>query len=108
MLSALTGVAVTLVSGCCGSREPASPTPVIVGLLVAACAVAAAAQLWCGGPAAGVLAAAAVPTAVTTGFAVRGHVDAATPALLLLVGFGLLVAGCRSPSWRAWQAGRRG
>jgi hypothetical protein len=47
-LSALAGITLSAASSCCGSPDPADPTPSLVGVVVAAALSAAGVGLWSG------------------------------------------------------------
>ena len=101
-LAGASGVLMTLVSGCCGSSEPADSRPLLGGLLVAACSGGAASVLLAGGSASLLLAAAAVPPAVAALLAVTTGVDFFLPAVVLVVFYALLVRATRRDGWRRW------
>lgn len=48
VLAAFTGVALSAASSCCGSSDPADPTPLLVGIVSAAAMLAAGYGTWTG------------------------------------------------------------
>jgi hypothetical protein len=48
VLAALTGVGLSAASSCCGSSDPADPTPTFVGIVVAVALLAAGYGIWTG------------------------------------------------------------
>jgi hypothetical protein len=48
VLSAVAGVGLSAASSCCGSTDPADPTPALVGLVLAVAMLAAGVGLWSG------------------------------------------------------------
>jgi hypothetical protein len=48
VLAALTGVGLSAASSCCGSSDPADPTPTLVGIVVAVALCAAGYGIWTG------------------------------------------------------------
>jgi hypothetical protein len=84
-LSALAGVAASAASSCCGSPDPADPTPALAGLVAAAGVSAAAIGLWRGRMRRGalLLVSAALPVAVVAAAPSSSDLAALVPVVLL-------------------------
>ena len=105
-LSVLAGIALSAVSTCCGSPDPADNTPTLVGVAVAAAAWIAGAGLWSGRMSrrAVLICAAAVPVVIIAASPSSDDLAGFVPVVLL--GWGWLWWYLRRPIADGW-VGRR-
>ena len=106
VLSALTGVALSAVSSCCGSSEPADGTPAVVGFVAAAPFLAAGIGLWSGRMSSRVLLVCTAVPLVVAGAASPYSLDLAGLVPFGLLGWLGLFWYLRRPAARGWVGHR--
>lgn len=107
VVSALIGMTLSALDGCCGSSEPGSSTPTLFGLVVGLAVGAAGIALWRGGVSRWLVLglSAIVPVALVA--AGWSSADLGALAPVAIVGWLLLLWFLRRESATAWLAGRR-
>jgi hypothetical protein len=107
VVSAVIGMTISALDGCCGSSEPGSSTPTLFGLVVGVAVGAAGIALWRGGVSRWLVLgpSAVVPVALVA--AGWSSVDLGALAPVAGVGWLLLLWFLRRESATAWLAARR-
>ena len=104
--TALGGLALTLVSNCCGSSDPADPAPTFAGLAAAGVLVAAAAGLLTGRMPSWLLHVLALVLTSACFVAALDAVDLQTVLVALVAGWAVLAVLLRHPGPAAWVGSR--
>ena len=107
LVAAVVGMAASALDGCCGSQEPGSAMPSLVGIGVGGATILSAVLLWRGGMSRWPVLATAAAVPVACLVAAGSSSDLAAAAALAVVGWCLLAVFVSRGRAAGWLSGRR-